>query len=338
MKNKLLFIVVFCILSIYFINAETKNDITNTDSNEKLFKRHFLLMTGIAGGVIHYWNTPIYFTKAYGGTIGTSIGYQYAFTKYFTFGGGASGILILVDRSTYDKENDKQYPDQLSTFGTGYGYFLFGFGDFYNRKIAFLMDIGGGYLISTKFGIYIKGFVIKLGYNLTGTFSIHCITLDFGYQLNLGKATTFKKRKYFNKKEEEKTQIKVEEKTTEEKIEEIKGAKEGDVIVFNDIIFYPDRDDIKPESFPVLEKIAQVLNERKNIIIEIAGYTNATGNPEEELELSVKRAVKVSRFLIKNGVEANRIKTSGSGALNLKESKIDEANRRVEIKILKVIK
>ena len=129
-----------------------------------------------------------------------------------------------------------------------------------------------------------------------------------------------------------------EEKTTEEKIEKIKDAKEGDVIVFSDIIFYPDRDDIKPESYPVLEKIVQVLNERKDIILEITGYSNATGNPERELLLSVNRALKVSKFLIKNGIEANRIKTSGSGALNLKESKTDEANRRVEIKILKVIK
>ena len=84
-----------------------------------------------------------------------------------------------------------------------------------------------------------------------------------------------------------------------------------------------------------MDKIARVLKERNDIIIEIGGYTNATGNPEEELKLSVARAMKVALYLAKKGVAANRIKAAGYGALSLKHVAIVEANRRVEIKILK---
>lgn len=125
---------------------------------------------------------------------------------------------------------------------------------------------------------------------------------------------------------------------TDKKIEKLSNAKKGDIISFSDIIFFPNSDRIKEESYPVLDKIAKVLIKREAIVIEIGGYTNFVNNPDAELELSVKRSIKVAQYLSGKGVSAYRMKAAGYGGLKskLKSDGVEEANRRVEIKILKV--
>lgn len=131
----------------------------------------------------------------------------------------------------------------------------------------------------------------------------------------------------------EEKKIEKNEEKTDEKIKEFEKAKEGDVITFDNIIFYADSEKIKEESHPVLDKIAKVLKERPEICIEIRGYTNNVNKPKEELELSKKRAEVVMKYLIDNGIDSKRMKAFGYGAL-YSTTIIDEANRKVEIKIV----
>lgn len=118
-------------------------------------------------------------------------------------------------------------------------------------------------------------------------------------------------------------------------IEELKNAKEGDIVTFNNIIFYPNSDKIKPESLPLINQIAVVLKERNDINIEIIGHTNNVNNPASELELSKKRAQTVQRYLMSQEISAKRMKAYGYGSLYTKSSTIEESNRKVEIKISK---
>ena len=117
-------------------------------------------------------------------------------------------------------------------------------------------------------------------------------------------------------------------------LEKVEKGKKGEVITFSDIIFYPDSDIMKKKSYLVLEELTNILIKRKDIIIEISGFTNDVGLPEAELVLSKKRASAVANYLISKGVEENRLKKKGHAALKLKEQGIVEANRRVEIKII----
>ncbi len=119
-----------------------------------------------------------------------------------------------------------------------------------------------------------------------------------------------------------------------EKIEELKKAKEGDIITFNNIIFYPNSDKLKPESLPLIQDIANVLLERTDINVEIIGHTNDVKNPAGELELSKKRAQMVQRYLMDLGITAKRMKSYGYGSLYTKTNTIEESNRKVEIKIV----
>jgi outer membrane protein OmpA-like peptidoglycan-associated protein len=167
-----------------------------------------------------------------------------------------------------------------------------------------------------------------------------------GVSIDISPARSFKKNE--DKKKEDKTSIsndnKVEEKMTIEKkeevtvnkeIENLKKAKEGDVITFSNILFYSNKDTIVEESFPVIDQIAAVLNDRPDIKIELIGNTNDVGNPDEEIKLSKKRAEAVKNYLVIKGINGNRIITTGSGSKFTKGANIDQTNRKVEIKILK---
>lgn len=118
-----------------------------------------------------------------------------------------------------------------------------------------------------------------------------------------------------------------------EKIEELKKAKEGDIITFNNIIFFPNSDKIKSESLPLIQDIVKVLLERIDINIEIIGHTNDVNNPASELELSKKRAQMVQKYFMDLGITIKRMKSYGYGSLYTKTNTIEESNRKVEIKI-----
>jgi outer membrane protein OmpA-like peptidoglycan-associated protein len=122
---------------------------------------------------------------------------------------------------------------------------------------------------------------------------------------------------------------------TEKNIIELNKAKEGEIVEFSSIIFYADSDKIKEESFNILDKIAEVLINRSDIKIEIIGHTNDVGNLKAEVDLSKKRAESVKKYLMTKGIDPSRMRTIGLGSLYTKMLSMDEANRRVEIKISK---
>src|SRR5205809_4675257 len=59
---------------------------------------------------------------------------------------------------------------------------------------------------------------------------------------------------------------------------------------------------LKPESFTVLDIVAQSLNANPDIRIEIAGYTDNTGSSATNLKLSQARADAVRAYLGSKGV------------------------------------
>jgi outer membrane protein OmpA-like peptidoglycan-associated protein len=68
----------------------------------------------------------------------------------------------------------------------------------------------------------------------------------------------------------------------------------------------------------------------------VAGHTDAKGDPQYNKRLSLQRAESVKRFLVTNGVDANRMQTVGYGSeqLLIPDRPNDPQNRRVEIRDL----
>jgi outer membrane protein OmpA-like peptidoglycan-associated protein len=111
-------------------------------------------------------------------------------------------------------------------------------------------------------------------------------------------------------------------------------------IEINDKIFFAyDSDRILPRSYDLLDKVAAVINDHKEIpAIFIEGHTDSEGSDEYNRDLSDRRAKSVRTHLIDKGVADERLKAEGFGedrpiAGNATEDGKAQ-NRRVEFRIV----
>ena len=96
--------------------------------------------------------------------------------------------------------------------------------------------------------------------------------------------------------------------------------------------------DIKPSSYPLLDKIYNQLNIADNLFVDIAGHTDNVGDPLANKRLSVERANSVLAYLVAKDSDLNiRLTAKGFGE---EKPVADNAtvdgkakNRRVEIKL-----
>ena len=110
------------------------------------------------------------------------------------------------------------------------------------------------------------------------------------------------------------------------------------IFTFNSIFFDFDKAVLKPASFPELERVVQLLNDKSTINIEVAGHTDNIGTIPYNQNLSQRRANAVKKFLTSKGIDASRVTTVGYGETKPRVSNDDEKdgreiNRRVEFKI-----
>lgn len=117
-----------------------------------------------------------------------------------------------------------------------------------------------------------------------------------------------------------------------DKVAEFTGTVQG-------IYFELGKAKIRQTSFPVLDRAVAVLQEYPDIRMRIAGYTDSTGEPEANVELSKARAQAVADYMIGKGVDSSRLETVGYGEENpvadnaTREGR--EQNRRIEFEVLK---
>jgi outer membrane protein OmpA-like peptidoglycan-associated protein len=104
------------------------------------------------------------------------------------------------------------------------------------------------------------------------------------------------------------------------------------------VYFRINRADLSKEDRDKLDQAIQNLTNQKNYVIEIAGYTDKTGNKAANLELSRRRAEAVVRYLsIDHNVPLRKIHDVGAGPdfpdANNKTRADRKENRRVDIKV-----
>jgi outer membrane protein OmpA-like peptidoglycan-associated protein len=95
-------------------------------------------------------------------------------------------------------------------------------------------------------------------------------------------------------------------------------------------------DTLAPEGRKLLAKLAGVLQspQLQAARFAVAGHTDATGPEHVNLELSCARALSAKRFLVANGVAADRLSAYGFGSRRLLEPDVQASarNRRVEVR------
>lgn len=121
---------------------------------------------------------------------------------------------------------------------------------------------------------------------------------------------------------------------------EVTPIAENAVIPLNNIFFNFDNATLRKESFPELNRIIELMTERKTMQVEIAGHTDTVGSDAYNLKLSERRANSVTNYLVEKGVVKERILTTFFGEtkpVDTTNTKVGNSkNRRVEFKIVKM--
>ena len=68
---------------------------------------------------------------------------------------------------------------------------------------------------------------------------------------------------------------------------------------------------IRKEAGKELDKIVTLLKNNPGIQVELGSHTDSRGNDEYNLELSENRAKAAVEYIIKNGIDKNRILSKG---------------------------
>lgn len=118
----------------------------------------------------------------------------------------------------------------------------------------------------------------------------------------------------------------------------LRPLKIGEKMLLSNVFYEIDSWQLRKESVAELNKLADLLKENKELVVEIGGYTDSTGSAEHNLILSEKRAISVVNYLRENGISSNRLTYKGYGTafpignnVTLEGRKL---NRRTEVKII----
>ncbi len=112
----------------------------------------------------------------------------------------------------------------------------------------------------------------------------------------------------------------------------------GTTIRLNNIFFDINKATLRPESFPELDRLVELLETNSKLKIEISGHTDNVGGDDANLKLSNDRAKTVMDYVIDKGVNASKLNFKGYGKTkpiatnDTEEGK--QQNRRVEFTIL----
>lgn len=111
-----------------------------------------------------------------------------------------------------------------------------------------------------------------------------------------------------------------------------------------DNIYYDfDKANILPESEPSLNEIFKLMEQYKDMVIELSAHTDSRGNNAYNLNLSQRRAESAKNFLLNKGIADNRIIAKGYGETQILNGCVDgvecteeehQFNRRTEFKII----
>jgi len=110
------------------------------------------------------------------------------------------------------------------------------------------------------------------------------------------------------------------------------------VFTLENVYFEFAKSNLKPESYPALNELVELLKAETTMKIEISGHTDNVGTPQSNMILSQNRAESVRQYLISKGIAPTRVKAVGYGdtiPVATNETELGrQMNRRTEVKIL----
>lgn len=118
----------------------------------------------------------------------------------------------------------------------------------------------------------------------------------------------------------------------------IEGLDNFKLVATHTVLFELNKDELTAEAKQVLDSVVAKARGLRRYTIEVQGFTDSTGSPEYNLELSRRRAAAVVRYLTLEGkLPLFRVNTVGYGEANpAADNKTRDGrqqNRRVEVRI-----
>ena len=121
-------------------------------------------------------------------------------------------------------------------------------------------------------------------------------------------------------------------------------SKQKELLVVESIIYGLAKYELEKDAEEKLNEIVLILKNNPKIKLEIKSYTDSQGDDQVNLELSKKRALYVADYLVKNGIEQNKITAIGKGESDIRNrclngvscsDKEHKYNRRTEFNFIK---
>lgn len=113
----------------------------------------------------------------------------------------------------------------------------------------------------------------------------------------------------------------------------------GQTIQLNNVFFEQAKPVLRPESYPELDRLVEIMKENPTMEIELGGYTDNIGKEVSLIVLSQDRVGTVKKYMMAQGIANRRIAGKGYGPANpVVKNDTEEhrkMNRRVEFKITK---
>ncbi|MDZ4225047.1 MAG: OmpA family protein, partial [bacterium] len=111
-----------------------------------------------------------------------------------------------------------------------------------------------------------------------------------------------------------------------------------EIVILQPVHFETNRAVIRQQSYPILNSVADLLKQNQTILkVRIEGHTDNEGSDRLNLRLSQERAEAVKKYLIRQGISANRLQARGWGEKHPQvpnNSAFNKAkNRRVEFRV-----
>jgi len=115
-------------------------------------------------------------------------------------------------------------------------------------------------------------------------------------------------------------------------------AKLNNLLKIKKVEFVYASDKLTASGKKTIDEVFAVLNEYKEVNVEVGGHTDSRGSAKMNQALSQKRANSIKKYLISKGIDSKRLKAVGYGEnkplVKNNSSKNRQINRRVEFKIL----
>ncbi|MEJ1970464.1 MAG: OmpA family protein [Rhizomicrobium sp.] len=119
-----------------------------------------------------------------------------------------------------------------------------------------------------------------------------------------------------------------------------RNGNEIDYELLDQVLFRNDSADLSDHASRVIAALADEARHQHRTLVVVDGYTDTTGTPEHNLDLSRARADTVAEALRQEGISDHRIETHGFGETHLAVPTPDQVseprNRRVVIRLMPV--